>query len=51
MTWSGFFLMAASVGTVTALFSWCIYKVLTTPQEPSEARSVEHREPSQDAPP
>lgn len=51
MTWSGFILMAASVGTVTVLFAWCIYQVLTTSQESGEARSVEPHKPNQGAPP
>jgi len=28
---AGLFVMIASVGTVTALFGWCIWQVLTQP--------------------
>ncbi len=28
---SGLFIMLVSVGTVTVLFAWCIWKVLTQP--------------------
>jgi hypothetical protein len=31
MTPSGWIVMVAAVGGVTALFLWCIYKVLATP--------------------
>lgn len=33
MTAGGLLIMIASVGAVTVLFGWCIYKVLTTPAE------------------
>ena len=33
MTTGGLLIMIASVGTVTVLFGWCIWKVLTTPAE------------------
>lgn len=33
MTIGGILIMIASVGTVTGLFGWCIWKVLTTPAE------------------
>ena len=29
MTLGGWLVMIVSVGTVTSLFSWCIYKVMT----------------------
>lgn len=31
MTAGGWVVMLLSVGSVTSLLSWCIYKVLTTP--------------------
>ena len=34
---AGLFVMLASVGTVTALFAWCVWQVLTQP-----AAEVEH---------
>lgn len=33
MTLGGWIIMIVSVGSVTCLFSWCIHKVLTTPEE------------------
>lgn len=33
MTTGGIVIMILSVGTVTTLFGWCIWKVLTTPSE------------------
>ena len=33
MTPGGFIVMLVSVGAVTALFGWCIARVLRTPQE------------------
>jgi hypothetical protein len=31
MTWGGWIVMIASVGGVTGLLAWCIYKVASTP--------------------
>lgn len=31
MTISGLLIMIVSVGTVTVLFGWCVWKVLTSP--------------------
>lgn len=36
MTLGGWIIMIASVGTVTILFTVCIYKVLTAPGEEDE---------------
>jgi hypothetical protein len=33
MTFGGWIVMIISVGAVTILFGWCIYKVLTAPNE------------------
>ena len=33
MTTGGLLIMILSVGTVTVLFGWCIWKVLTIPAE------------------
>lgn len=33
MTTAGWIIMAISVGCVCALFTWCMVKVLTTPDE------------------
>jgi len=33
MTLGGWIIMFISVGTVSGLFAWCLWKVLTTPGE------------------
>lgn len=38
MTTDGWIIMLISVGTVTALFAWCLWKVLTTPGESEHMR-------------
>ncbi len=49
MTTGGILIMILSVGTVTALFGWCIWKVLTTPQETEKLHGVVERNmPDQD---
>ncbi len=35
MTLGGIFIMVGSVSVVTGLFIWCVYKVLTVPENPS----------------
>ncbi|MFM2166743.1 MAG: hypothetical protein RIS79_1114 [Verrucomicrobiota bacterium] len=45
MTNSGLFVMLLSVGTVTVLFGWCVYKVLTTPNETEKLHGVEFETP------
>lgn len=40
--------MIISVGTVTALFSWCIWKVLTTPNEAEKVQGVTLHTPDMD---
>jgi hypothetical protein len=37
--------MLLSVGTVTILFGWCVYKVLTTPNETEKVHGVEFQTP------
>jgi len=39
MTIGGWIIMALSVGFVTGLLSWCIYKVLSTPGETEHLHS------------
>ncbi|MDI1312810.1 hypothetical protein [Prosthecobacter sp.] len=48
MTTSGLIVMLLSVGTVVSLFSWCIYKVLTTPRETEKVHGVELHTPDMD---
>jgi hypothetical protein len=45
MTTSGLLVMIFSVGTVTTLFSWCIWKVFTTPRETEKIHGVEFQTP------
>lgn len=45
MTAGGWIIMIASVGSVTALFVWCIYKVLTTPGEEEKIHGFEKEPP------
>lgn len=33
MTTSGWIIMILSLGSVIGLFGWCMYKLLTTPEE------------------
>ncbi|MBL9152605.1 MAG: hypothetical protein JNK37_08980 [Verrucomicrobiales bacterium] len=48
MTTAGFLVMLFSVGTVTTLFSWCIWKVLSTPRETEKIHGVEFQTPDMD---
>jgi hypothetical protein len=50
MTTSGLIVMLLSVSTVVSLFSWCIWKVLTTPQETEKVHGVEFHTPDMDQP-
>lgn len=45
MTTSGLLVMLLSVGTVTVLFGWCVFKVLTTPKETEKVHGVEFETP------
>ena len=38
MTLGGWIIMLISVSSVTSLFCWCIYKVLSTPEEEEDTR-------------
>jgi len=48
MTTTGLLVMLISVGTVIFLFGWCIYKVLTTPNEVEKIHGVEFMTPDMD---
>ena len=48
MTTGGLLIMIASVSTVTVLFGWCVWKVLTTPGEAKEAHSGLQHTPDMD---
>ncbi len=45
MTIAGLLVMLLSVSTVVFLFSWCIWKVLTTPNETEKIHSMECETP------
>lgn len=45
MTAAGWFIMILSVGSVSALLVWCIYKVLSTPQETEHIHGFEQEPP------
>ncbi len=45
MTSAGLLVMLFSVGTVATLFGWCIWKVLTTPNETQRIHSLEFETP------
>jgi len=51
MTTSGLIVMLLSVGTVATLFSWCIWKVLTTPNETEKVHGVDFHTPDMDVDP
>jgi len=45
MTTAGWFIMILSVGTVSALLIWCIFKVITTPEETEHIHGFEQETP------
>lgn len=45
MTSAGLLVMLFSVSTVATLFGWCIWKVLTTPNETQRIHSLEFETP------
>ena len=45
MTALGWLIMFISVGTVTALLAWCVYKVLTIPDETEHVHGFEQETP------
>lgn len=47
MNTSGWIIMLLSVGTVSILFAWCIYKVLTTPGETEHIHGFEIETPDE----
>ena len=47
MTAAGWTIMILSVGTVTLLFAWCIYKVMTTPGETEHLHGFEQETPDE----
>ena len=47
MNSGGWFIMFLSVGTVSLLFAWCIYKVLSTPGETERLHGFEMETPDE----
>ena len=45
MTLGGWINMLISVGAVTSLFTWCIYKVIATPEETKKVHGFEFETP------
>jgi hypothetical protein len=48
MTPAGWLTMILSVGFVTGLFSWCIFKVVTTKDEADKVHGFEFETPDKD---
>lgn len=49
MTWGGWIVLGLSVGSVTALFVWCIFKILTTPEETQKIHGFEGNPPDKES--
>jgi hypothetical protein len=49
LTPAGWIVLVVSVGTVTSLFAWCIYKVLATPGETEHLHGFEFPPPPQES--
>lgn len=49
MTTGGWITMLISVGFVTGLFTWCIYKVMTTSDETEKMHGFEFETPDEKA--
>ncbi|MGF1450199.1 MAG: hypothetical protein ACFB20_12390 [Opitutales bacterium] len=49
MTTGGLIILVLSVGGVTLLFLWCIFKVLTTPSETAHVHGFEQETPDEKA--
>ncbi len=47
MTLGGWIIMLLSTGSVTALFLWCLWKVLTTPGETEKLHGFEFETPDE----
>ena len=47
MTTGGWIILIISVGMVTALFAWCIYKVFTAPVETEHMHGMKFETPDE----
>lgn len=45
MTLSGWLIMILSVGSVSLLLAWCVYKVFTVPEESEHVHGFEQETP------
>lgn len=45
MTLSGWLIMALSVGSVSLLLAWCVFKVFTVPEESEHVHGFEQETP------
>lgn len=45
MTLGGWIMLIASIGSVAGLFAWCVYKVLTIPEETEHIHGFEQETP------
>lgn len=50
MSFSGWVILIVSVGSVTTLFLWCLWKVLSTPGESSHLHGFEVETPDEERP-
>jgi hypothetical protein len=48
MTTAGWLIMILSVGSVSTLLTWCIFKVMTTPEETDRVHGFEQETPDAD---
>lgn len=48
MTIEGWIVMVISVGSVVGLFSWCLYKILTTPGESEKLHGLDTHTPDEE---
>ena len=49
MTTLGWLIMLISVGSVTILLAWCVYKVLTLPEETEHIHGFEQETPDEES--
>lgn len=47
MTWGGWLVMVLSVGSVTGLFGWCIWRVLRDPTEAEKLHGFDTHTPDE----
>ena len=48
MTIGGWIVMGLSVGSVTALFAWCLWRVLSDPQETEHMHGFDKHTPDEE---